>query len=85
MATVDGLYDANSTERRPIWNRRRDEETLSQFVPSTNVVLALEPNEKDTDGLYKPIMAVQFTEIACGGVVLAVKIAHPLADITALT
>ena len=85
MTTVDSLYNANSTKRRPIWNRRRAEENLAQFVPSTNVVLALEPNEKDTNGLQKPIMAVQFTEIACGGVVLAAKIAHPLADIAALT
>jgi hypothetical protein len=54
-------------------------------VPLINVVLALEPNKKDADGLYKPIMAVQYTELACGGYVLAAKIAHLLADIAALT
>ena len=84
IATVDGLYSADSVKRRPVWNRRGDEETLIQFVPPTDMVLALEPNEKDTDGLYKPIMAVQCTELSCGGFVLAAKIAHPLADITAL-
>ncbi|KAJ4983096.1 transferase family protein [Stagonosporopsis vannaccii] len=82
--TVDCLYNANSAKRRPIWNRREDEETLSQFAPPTNIVHALESNEKDTNGRYKPIMAVQCTELACGGLVLAAKIAHPLADITAL-
>ncbi|KAF2640318.1 transferase family protein [Massarina eburnea CBS 473.64] len=84
MATVDSLYSADSAKRRPIWNRRGQEEALTQFVPATNIVHAIEPNEKDTDGLYKPIMAVQWTELACGGHVLAAKIAHPLADITAL-
>lgn len=84
-ATVDGLYSVNSANRRPIWIRQGDHETLTQFVPLTNVVLALEPNEKDMNGFYKPIMAVQYTALACGGHVIAVKIAHPLADIAALT
>ncbi|KAM0703208.1 hypothetical protein Q7P35_009146 [Cladosporium inversicolor] len=84
-ATVDDLYSVTSTKRRPIWNRREGDETLAQFVPPTNIVNALEPNEKDSNGLYKPIMAVQLTQLACGGLVLAAKIAHPLADITSLT
>lgn len=85
MATVDSLYDAHSVERRPIWNRLKDEITLAQFVPSTEVANALQPNEKDANGLYKPSMAIQLTHLACGGLVVAAKIAHPLADITALT
>ncbi|KAF1837683.1 transferase family protein [Decorospora gaudefroyi] len=84
-ATVDNLYDAHSAKRRPVWNRGEDEQILTQFSPPTNVVRALEPNESDTDGLYKPIMAIQGTVLACGSYVLAVKIAHPLADITSLT
>lgn len=82
--TVESLYSDHSAKRRPIWNRR-EEETLTQFVPSTDVVLALESNEVDTNSLYKPTMAIQWTELACGGYVLAAKIAHPLADITTLT
>lgn len=85
MATVDSLYSANSAGRRPIWNRKGNEESFAPFLPPTNVVLALEPNEKDMDGLYKPIMAVQCTKLACGGHVLAAKISHPLADIVTLT
>jgi hypothetical protein len=84
-ATVDDLYDADSADRRLIWNRRQGNETLTQFVPSTDIVSALEPNEKDATGHYKSILAVQYTSLACGGIVLAAKIAHPLADITALT
>jgi hypothetical protein len=83
--TVDDLYIAESTERRPVWNRKKGDSTLAQFVPSTDIAQALEPNEKDSTGLYKTAMAVQVTGLACGGLVLAAKIAHPLADITALT
>jgi hypothetical protein len=84
-ATVDGLYIAESAARPPIWNRKRGDNTLAQFVPVTDIAQALEPNEKDSTGLYKAAMAVQITGLACGGLVLAAKIAHPLADITALT
>jgi hypothetical protein len=84
-ATVNELYSAASAKRRPVWNRREDKATLTQFVPRTSIAHALEPDERDADdGLFKPIMAVQCTQLACGGLVLAVKIAHPLADITSL-
>jgi hypothetical protein len=84
-ATVDDLYVANSSETRPIWNRKKGDSTLALFVPSTDIAQALEPDQKDSTGLYKAAMAVQVTGLACGGLVLAAKIAHPLADITALT
>ncbi|KAF2998566.1 hypothetical protein E8E13_005756 [Curvularia kusanoi] len=83
--TVDDLYSMNSAERRPIWNRQGPDVKLSQFVPLTTLANALQLNEKDEEGLYRPIMAVQCTQLTCGGFILAVKIAHPLADITALT
>ncbi|EMD67086.1 hypothetical protein GGP41_007019 [Bipolaris sorokiniana] len=85
LATVDSLYSVQSAKRRPIWNRLEDRVTLSHFVPQTAVINALRPNEKDANGLYKPCMAVQLTHLACGGFMIAAKIAHPLADITALT
>jgi hypothetical protein len=85
VATADGLYSSDSAERRPIWNRQGCSARLAQFVPPTILVNPLQPNEKNKDGLYKPIMAVQCTQLACGGLVLAAKIAHPLADITALS
>ena len=85
-ATVDELYSAASAKRRPVWNRLEDKATLTQFVPRTSIAHALEPDEMDADdGLFNPIMAVQCTQLACGGLVLAAKIAHPLADITSLT
>jgi hypothetical protein len=84
-ATVDALYNAASAKRRPVWNRREDEATLTQFVPQTHISHALKPDERDADGLCKPTMAIQCTRLACGGLVLAAKIVHPLADITSLT
>jgi hypothetical protein len=84
-ATVDALYNAASAKRRPVWNRQDDEATLTQSVPQTSIAHALETDERDPNSLYKPIMAIQCTRLACGGLVLAAKIAHPLADITALT
>jgi hypothetical protein len=83
--TVDDLYRIETPKRRALWNRREDGVTLTQFVPPTVLVNALQPNNKDAHGLYRPTMAVQCTQLACGGFVLAAKIAHPLADITALT
>jgi hypothetical protein len=82
---AEDLYSATSAKRRPIWNRQNEDETLAQFAPPTNIVHALEPNEKDSQDLYRPIMAVQVTQLTCGGLVLAAKIAHPCADITSLT
>ncbi|EUC46998.1 hypothetical protein COCMIDRAFT_3993 [Bipolaris oryzae ATCC 44560] len=85
LANVESLYSVDSGKRRPIWNRLEDEVTLARLAPQTAVVNALQPDEKDANGLYKPCMAVQLTHLACGGFVIAAKIAHPLADITALT
>lgn len=84
-SNVDSLYHAASAKRRPVWNRLEDEATLAHFVPQTSIAHALESGEKSPHGLCKPLMAIQCTELACGGLVLAAKIAHPLADITALT
>ncbi|USP82310.1 transferase family protein [Curvularia clavata] len=83
--TVDSLYRSDMQNRRPVWNRREDGVMFTQYVPQTVLVHALQPNTQGTDGLYRPAMAIQYTQLACGGFVLAAKIAHPLADITALT
>lgn len=84
-ATVDSLYNVDFAKRRPNRNGQEGEVTLTQFVPPTAVANALGINGKDTDDLYKPIMAVQCTQLACGGIALVAKIAHSLADITAIT
>ncbi|KDN72237.1 putative transferase [Colletotrichum sublineola] len=82
-ATTNSLYLTERTETQPLWDRKDD--NFTKFVPPSDMAHALYPNEPDTEtGLRKPIMAIQCTTLSDGGFVLAVKTAHPLADITAL-
>ncbi|KAL6862459.1 hypothetical protein ACO1O0_002692 [Amphichorda felina] len=81
-ATLDTLYKVSRPADEPLWDREQSD--LKEFVPSTAVVGSLDSNEPNEQGLRKPLMAVQVTELACGGVVLAAKSTHPLADISAL-
>ncbi|KZL81257.1 transferase family protein [Colletotrichum incanum] len=82
-ATTNSLYLTERTEAQPLWDRK--DGNFGKFVPSSDVAHALHPNEPDTEtGLRKPIMAIQCTTLSDGGLVLAIKTAHPLADITAL-
>ncbi|KAI8932673.1 hypothetical protein NX059_010167 [Plenodomus lindquistii] len=81
--TTDSLYQTERVETQPLWNRKDDH--LGEFVPHVDIAQALEPNEPDaTTGLRKPLMAIQCTTLSDGGFVLAVKTAHPLADIAGL-
>ncbi|KAK1977250.1 transferase family protein [Colletotrichum cereale] len=82
-ATLDSLYATERTKKQPLWNRKDDK--LGNFVPPSDIAQALQPNKPDAKtGLRKPLMAVQCTTLMCGGFVLAVKTAHPLADIAGL-
>ncbi|KAH7127757.1 transferase family protein, partial [Dactylonectria estremocensis] len=81
-ATLDELYSPSRPIDQPLWNRQTV--PLKDFVPSTSIARALNPDPPNEDGLYKPLMAIQITELACGGFILAAKITHPLADISAL-
>lgn len=82
-ATLDSTYPSERTEKQPLWDRKDDK--LASFVPPSDIANALQPDEPDAEtGLRKPLMAIQCTTLACGGFVLAVKTAHPLADITGL-
>ncbi|KAF7712654.1 Transferase family protein [Penicillium ucsense] len=49
---------------------------LNAFTPPTELAAPL----RDDPNAIKPAMAVQMTQLACGGTVLAVKMAHPLGD-----
>lgn len=82
-ATTDSLYQTERIQTQPLWNRKDD--NLSRFVPPVDIAQALQPNEPDAATvLRKPIMAIQCTTLSDGGFVLAVKTAHPLADIAGL-
>lgn len=81
--TFESLYPPGRTTNHPLWNRQ--DVPLSDFMPTTALVSPLRPDRLDEDGLQKPLMAIQITELAEGeGFALAVKSTHPMADISAL-
>lgn len=80
-ACLDDLCRATRPQENPVWNQ--DGLPLNQFGPTTKIASALETNEPAVDARL-PLMAIQVTELACGGIAVAVKGAHPLADITSL-
>lgn len=82
-ATLDDLHPLDRPHRVPLWNRQ--DENLRVYSPDTEIAHALKPNESDEHGQRNPVLAIQVTKLACGGFALALKIAHPLADISALT
>ncbi|KAK7430429.1 hypothetical protein QQZ08_002948 [Neonectria magnoliae] len=81
-ATLEALYPVSRTVDQPLWNRQTV--PFNGFVPPTIIANALEPNEPNEAGIFKPLMAIQITNTACGGFILSAKIAHPLADISSL-
>lgn len=82
-ASLDELHPSTRVSTKPLWNRQ--EYSLQPFVPPGDVAHALQPTASGSDAVLPPIMAIQFCELSCGGFVLAAKIAHPVADISALT
>ncbi|PYI07498.1 transferase family protein [Aspergillus sclerotiicarbonarius CBS 121057] len=78
-ATLDELHPSSRRTSQPLWDQEKV--NLSQFVPTTR--LANPANVSDAN-ILPPIMAIQVTELACGGFALAVKIAHTLADASAM-
>ncbi|EFW99055.1 transferase family protein [Grosmannia clavigera kw1407] len=81
--TLDSLYSSERTKTQPLWNCK--DNGIARFINTCDIAHALQPNNLDAKtGIRKPIMGIQCTMLACGGFVLAVKIAHPLADISGL-
>ncbi|VUC34541.1 unnamed protein product [Clonostachys rosea] len=82
-ATLDMVYPESRTAKQPIWDRQ--DVSFSAFIPQTKIASpSSSPRSPGQDGLLEPLLAIQLTELACGGFVVAAKIAHPLADITSL-
>lgn len=80
--TLDGLCPSSRTTSQPLWNQEKV--ALSKFVPKTCLANPLKQPIVDNADITPPVMAIQVTELACGGFALAVKIAHPLADAQSL-
>ncbi|KAJ5646163.1 transferase family protein [Penicillium lividum] len=81
-ATLEMLCPASRQAEQPIYNRQAV--PLNDLAPSVLIANAVRPKSVDEAGVLPPLMAVQFTQLACGGFALSAKISHPLADISSL-
>ncbi|CEI62618.1 hypothetical protein FVEN_g5149 [Fusarium venenatum] len=77
---LDSLYPFNRISKHPIWPC--ESTRFQQFLPSVPIAKPLNHVIKDESGRLYPLLAVQITEMTCGGFVLALNGSHPLADAT---
>ncbi|KAJ6088741.1 transferase family protein [Penicillium sp. IBT 16267x] len=80
--TLDTLCPASRPTEKPIYNRQ--EVPLDELVPLVAVANAVRPKPPNESGVLPPLMAVQITQLACGGFALSAKVGHPLGDISSL-
>lgn len=80
-ATVDTICPASRTTNQPLWDRQTL--SLQVLVPSTRVVNPVRPSPPDQTSPL-PALAIQLTQLACGGFSVAAKLAHSFGDIQAL-
>ncbi|PYH41900.1 transferase family protein [Aspergillus saccharolyticus JOP 1030-1] len=76
--SLDQLHPVSRTVTQPFWDRTATH--LSEFVPSTRLTNPLCDAGVCAESAHLPAMAIQITHLTCGGFVLSVKFAHPLAD-----
>lgn len=81
-STLRSLYPEDRVSKHPAW--LCDSAVFKQFMPSVPTSRLLNHAIKDENGRLYPLLAIQITELACGGFVLALKEIHPLADTTAV-
>ena len=84
--TVESLYQS---DRTPIWIDGATSPSLKALSPSAHFAKMLTPHNFTHKGVINPVLAIQITELSSkgggrGDFVLAVKAAHPMADITAM-
>ncbi|KAJ1329695.1 shikimate O-hydroxycinnamoyltransferase [Microdochium nivale] len=82
--TLDELYSENRPNTTPTWDRDYSADPFVEFLPSTIIREPLQPYTKDGLGSRPAALAIQLTQLACGGFVIAAKLTHSLGDITAL-
>ncbi|KAJ5924066.1 transferase family protein [Penicillium verhagenii] len=81
-ATLDTLCPASRPTEQPIYNQQRV--SVDGLIPSVRIANAVRPKPADVNGALLPLLAVQITQLACGGFSLSAKMAHPVADISSL-
>ncbi|RGP70841.1 hydroxycinnamoyl-coenzyme a shikimate quinate hydroxycinnamoyltransferase [Fusarium longipes] len=79
---LESLYPSDRVSKQPAWPC--DSIVFQQFMPAVPISQPLVPRTTDETGCLYPLLAVQVTQLACGGFVLALNGSHPLADATTL-
>ncbi|KAH7240889.1 uncharacterized protein BKA55DRAFT_596282 [Fusarium redolens] len=81
-ATLESLYPADRISKQPFW--KCDSSIFQKFMAPVTIAHPLKDVVEDENGQLYPLLAIQITELSCGGFVLAINGAHPLADATTL-
>ncbi|KAH7303942.1 transferase family protein [Stachybotrys elegans] len=80
-ATLADIHPSYRQAEQPQWNRR---DGLDCFLSPSRLGNPLRTGNKEDDGVCESLMAIMITQLACQGVVISAKMAHPLGDITTL-
>ncbi|KAF5544030.1 hydroxycinnamoyl-CoA shikimate quinate hydroxycinnamoyltransferase [Fusarium phyllophilum] len=80
--TLESLYPADRTSKQPFW--KCDSSVFQKFMASVTISQPLKDIVKDENGQLYPLLAIQITQLSCGGFTLSLNGAHPLADATTL-
>jgi hypothetical protein len=81
-ATLDSLYPADKTSKQPFW--KCDSSVFERLIAPVTIAQPLKNLLEDKNGQLLPLLAIQITQLSCGGFALALNGAHPLADATTL-
>ncbi|KAF5675448.1 hydroxycinnamoyl-CoA shikimate quinate hydroxycinnamoyltransferase [Fusarium circinatum] len=81
-ATLESLYPADRISKQPFW--KCDSSVFQRFMAPVTIAQPLKDVFEDENGQLLPLLAIQITELSCGGFALALNGAHPLADATTL-
>ncbi|KAF4416195.1 Hydroxycinnamoyl-Coenzyme A shikimate quinate hydroxycinnamoyltransferase [Fusarium acutatum] len=81
-ATLESFYPAERISKQPFW--KCDSSVFQKFMAPATISQPLKDVVEDGNGEVYPLLAIQMTELSCGGFALALNGAHPLADATTL-
>ncbi|KAH8175229.1 transferase family protein [Sarocladium implicatum] len=82
-ATLEALHPPARMVQQPLWDRSDGD--FEPFASPTPIANPLEPHSRTDDGLLLPLLSIRITQLACGGLVIAAKSSHVVADMGTLS